>query len=129
MHCFGKEGTQPGEFNRPYGIALDGDGMVYVADYWNNRVQKLTPEGKVLAVINTKGKGDRLNQPVGLCVDNNDILYVVDYGSSTVCMYNTDGEFLGYVGNSDGSSFKSPWFIMSDKCNKYISCSDGVTTY
>ena len=97
MHCFGKEGTQPGELKRPYGIALDGDGMVYVADYWNNRVQKLTPEGKVLAVINTKGKGDRLNQPVGLCVDNNDILYVVDYGSSTVCMYNTGvvESFLG----------------------------------
>ena len=47
-----------------------------------------------------------------------------------LCTYNTDGEFLGYVGNSDGSSFESPWFIMSDKFNKlYISCSNGVTTY
>ena len=25
-----------------------------------------------------------------------------------VYMYNNDGEFLGYVGNSDGSSFKAP---------------------
>ena len=85
----------------------------------------------MLTVIDSKGKdGGRLNQPMGLCVDNNDILYVVDYGSCTVCMYNTDGEFLGYVGNSDGSSFQSPWFIMANKFNKlYVSCSNGVTTY
>ena len=83
-----KKGTQPGEFNTPYGIALDADEMVYVAAYWNNCVQKLTPEGNVLTVIDTKGKeGGRLNQPVGLCVDNNGILYVVDSGSSTVCIY------------------------------------------
>ena len=128
--CFGKQGTQPGEFNTPYGIALDADGMVYVADCQNNRVQKFTPEGEVLTVIDSKGNEGRLNHPVGLCVDNNGILYVVDSGSSTVCMYNTDGEFLGYIGSSDGSSFKHPWFIMSDKFNKlYISCSNGVTTY
>ena len=43
LRCFGKKGTQPGECNTPYGIALDADGMVYVADYCNNRVQKRRP--------------------------------------------------------------------------------------
>ena len=44
------------------GITIDADGMVYVADSNNNRVQKFTPEGKLLAVIDSKGKGGgRLN--------------------------------------------------------------------
>ena len=96
-----------------------------------NVFRSYTSEGDVLTVITTKGKeGGRLSHLMDLCVNSNDILYVVDHGSSTVCMYNTDGEFLGYVGNSDGSSFMNPWLIMSDKFNKlYISCSNRVTTY
>ena len=60
--------------------------MVYVADCYNNRVQKFTPEGKLLAVINIKG--GRLNDPWphGLCVDANGILYVTEYNSSRVSM-------------------------------------------
>ena len=51
-----------------------------VADWGNNRVQKFTPEGKLLAVIDSKGEGgDRLNGPCGLCFDANDILYVTEY--------------------------------------------------
>ena len=36
-----------GLFNRPTGVAVDKDGDVYVADWLNNRVQVLTPEGPV----------------------------------------------------------------------------------
>ena len=85
-HCFGSKGAQLGEFNTPRGIAIDAGGMVYVADCYNNRVQKFTPEGKLLAVINIKG--GRLNDPWphGLCVDANGILYVTEYNSSRVSM-------------------------------------------
>ena len=38
LHSFGSEGTAPGQFNRPYGIAVDKDGLIYVTDK-NNRVQ------------------------------------------------------------------------------------------
>ena len=35
----GKEGSNPGEFDQPAGIAIDADGFVYVCDQRNNRVQ------------------------------------------------------------------------------------------
>ena len=38
----------PGEFNRPTGVAVDSDGDIYVADWLNNRVQVLTPEGRFI---------------------------------------------------------------------------------
>ena len=127
-HCFGSKGTQPGEFNSPRHIAIDADGMVYVADY-NNRVQKFTPEGKLLALIDSKGAGKGgLNYPYGLCFDANDILYVS--GSKTVSMFSSNGKFLGYIGDSDGSSFKCPVFIVSDKTGRlYISDDNRVVTY
>ena len=115
--------------------------MAYVADGRNNRVQKFTPEGKLLAVIVSKG---RLNVPnsslthlspiylesSGLCVNDNGILYVTECRSNTVSMFTGKGKFLGYVGDSDGSSFKRPQFIVSDKTGRlYISDNNGVVTY
>ena len=124
-HCFGSRGDKPGELNSPHGIAIDQDGMVYVSDYYNHRIQKFTPEGTFLSEFST---GSLFN-PDGLCIDNNNILYVVDWILSTVCGYNTSGQFLGYIGNSDGSSFDRPHFIVSDKDRLYISDDKGVITY
>ena len=130
-HCFGTKGAQPGELNHPRGIAVDVDGMVYVSDTYNDRVQKFTPEGKLLAVIKNKGEGrGQLNRPYGLCVDASGILYVTEHNRNTVCMFNQQGQFLGYVGDSDGSSFKDPAFILSDQTGQlYISDDNGVTLY
>ena len=36
---FGQKGSRYGDFNRPFGVCVDGDGFVYVCDECNNRVQ------------------------------------------------------------------------------------------
>ena len=104
------------EYDSPRNVAFDADGMVYVTEFYNGRVQKFTPEGKLLAVIDSKGEGGgRLDHPRGLCIDANDILYVTEWGSDTVSMFTSEGRFLGYIGDSDGSSFKNPRYIVSDQ--------------
>ena len=115
----------------PRGVTIDSNGTVYIADRDNNRVQKLTPEGEVLAVIDRKGGGIQLNEPCGVYVDSKNILYVTDLSWVVIqsCMFSTSGRFLGYVGN-DGSSFEHPYFITSDQYGKlYISDNNGVSTY
>jgi hypothetical protein len=43
---FGDHGTEDGEFkSAPLGLALDGNGNVYVSDDGNHRIQKFTPNG------------------------------------------------------------------------------------
>ena len=130
-HSFGSKGNSPGEFKVLRGITIDSEGMVYVADYSNNRVQKFTPEGKVSTVINSKGEREgKLCKPCCVYVDSNDILYVTDLSNNTVCAFSTSGQFLGYVGSSNGSSFKSPSFITSDQYGTlYIGDKNGVITY
>jgi hypothetical protein len=33
--------TDPGQFDRAYGVTLDAQNNLYVADHYNNRIQKL----------------------------------------------------------------------------------------
>ena len=45
LHSWGNPGAGPGEFHVPHGIAIDGDGLVYVADRENSRIQIFKPDG------------------------------------------------------------------------------------
>jgi len=40
LHGFGEEGTKPGQFYAPHGMAFDSKGHLYVADVFNHRIQK-----------------------------------------------------------------------------------------
>lgn len=37
---FGAEGTKPGEFYVPHGLAIDRRGSLYIVDSYNHRIQK-----------------------------------------------------------------------------------------
>jgi DNA-binding beta-propeller fold protein YncE len=45
---WGEPGSGPGQFHLPHGIAIDGDGIVYVADRENSRIQLFGPEGRFI---------------------------------------------------------------------------------
>jgi DNA-binding beta-propeller fold protein YncE len=40
LRGFGKEGSEPGEFRTPHGLAIDSKGHLYVVDAQNQRIQK-----------------------------------------------------------------------------------------
>lgn len=48
---FGGEGSAPGQFREPVGLALDAQNHVWVADAWNHRVQELDARGQPLAAF------------------------------------------------------------------------------
>jgi DNA-binding beta-propeller fold protein YncE len=83
---WGSEGTGPGEFRSPSGVALDKDGNVFVADTGNNRIQKFTKDGKYITQIgNGVGSADgQLNAPQGVAVDKDGYVYVVDTGNNRI---------------------------------------------
>jgi hypothetical protein len=37
------DGTGPGEFRLPHGMATDGKGNIYIVDASNHRIQKFAP--------------------------------------------------------------------------------------
>lgn len=45
---WGSAGDGPGQFRIPHAIAIDGEGIIYVADRENGRIQRFSPEGRYL---------------------------------------------------------------------------------
>jgi NHL repeat len=76
IKTWGKEGTGPGEFNVPHGIAIDSTGRVFVADRGNNRIQIFDQDGKFL------GEWKQFGKPCGIFIDAQDNIYVADSDSN-----------------------------------------------
>jgi DNA-binding beta-propeller fold protein YncE len=45
---FGSSGSGEGEFDRPTDVAVDHDGVIYVSDWLNNRLQIFDETGKFI---------------------------------------------------------------------------------
>lgn len=73
-------------FNHPYGIAVDAQSNVYVADSFNNRIRKISPSGQVSKIAGNLKKGfadgtpseAQFYYPFGIAVDLMGIVYVGD---------------------------------------------------
>jgi Abnormal spindle-like microcephaly-assoc'd, ASPM-SPD-2-Hydin/NHL repeat len=88
-------GGGPSIFCSPYGVATDGAGDLYVADYNNNVVLEYnTPLISGASANRFYGNNgplsaNSLSNPAGVAVDSNGNLYVADYGNNRVLEYNT----------------------------------------
>ena len=108
---FGSAGSGPGQFNGPRGVAMR-NGMVYVADTGNKRVQKFTSAGGFL----TQWASDFIT-PYGIWVDASDRVLVSDVGSNKVEMFDSNGLLLGKFGASGSGTgqLTNPTGIGGDK--------------
>ncbi|MEE8450990.1 MAG: peptidyl-alpha-hydroxyglycine alpha-amidating lyase family protein [Thermoguttaceae bacterium] len=86
VKAWGKRGTGPGEFNLPHSIVVDSQGILYVADRSNARIQVFDQTGKFLA------QWCDLLVPWGLAVTGNDEIWAC--GSSPM-VWPEDGGLLG----------------------------------
>ncbi len=98
LFSFGKAGDKEGEFNRPWGIALDKNGDVYVADGLNARVQIFDKDGKFITMFGRRGdKPGGFSQVKGIAVDSDGNIYVVD-PLKAIQIFNRNGDLLGLLG-------------------------------
>ncbi|HXC65313.1 MAG TPA: NHL repeat-containing protein [bacterium] len=99
---FGKLGPEPGkakqgQFNEPSGLAVGPDGSVYVADTWNQRIQKFDAKGKYLSEID-----DGFYSPRNVAVDRAGNIYVADTGHSQVKVLDPSGHEIKVLGGPGG---------------------------
>ena len=96
------EGWGQGEFDRPHGIAVDGDDNLYFVDDDGHFVQKRTREGQVLFTLGDRGNpapwqgGGMFNRPTGVCINpaNGDFFVSDGYGNSRVHKFDADGSHI-----------------------------------
>ncbi|WP_438422715.1 cadherin domain-containing protein [Aquimarina macrocephali] len=93
-------------FNGPRGVAVDASGNVYVSDYGNHRIRKVTPTGVVTNLAGGSpgfadgtGLNARFNHPSGLTVNSNGDIYVCDNSNHRVRKITPAGVVATIVGN------------------------------
>lgn len=63
------------------------EGLVYVADSYNHRIQVFTPRGRLVALFGAGGEGPgELDRPTDIVVAR-DRLFIVDFGNHRVNAY------------------------------------------
>ena len=92
----------------PHGIAVDGQGNVYISDFESQRVRKVDTAGTITTFAGggSGGLGDggpataaRLNYPWGLAVDGQGNVYIADWANHRVRKVNPAGIITTVAGN------------------------------
>ncbi len=127
---WGIEGRGDGQFMYPCGVAVlarsqdrilvrsqDGvlqnlqkhptQGLVYIADSWNHRVQVFDLDGTFIRKWGVKGSDNgQFNYPYGIAVHpTRDLIFISEEGGHRIQVFRSDGTFLykwGAKGSADG---------------------------
>lgn len=130
------------KFDRPRGLASDAAGNIYVADYRNDQIRKITPAGVVSTFagsttpgyLDATGTAARFQRPTDLAIDAAGNLYVTEHEVNRIRKITPGGvvtTFAGTTGVNDPGSFadgtgtsarfSSPWGIAIDNSgNLYV---------
>lgn len=101
--------TSSAEFQNPSAIAVDAQGNLYVADTWNHRIRKITPNGLVstlagtgtLGYLNGSALMAEFYGPSGIAVDPRGTLYIADTGNNRIRKLTPDGQVSTLAGTGD----------------------------
>lgn len=105
-------------FSILHGIVFDTANNLYVADYGNNKVRKITPAGVVSTLAGNGSSGSMdgsasqatFNHPAGIAIDSKGNLYMADGGG---CIRKITQ--LGDVTTLIGTGSINPWGLTMDK--------------
>jgi DNA-binding beta-propeller fold protein YncE len=79
------------------------DGFVYIADTWNHRIQKFSPEGNFVAQWGYFGQGesgDAFWGPRDIVIDPKGYLLITDTGNKRVSIFDLDGNYVSSFGSA-----------------------------
>ncbi|MBT5582053.1 MAG: hypothetical protein HOJ56_17230, partial [Acidimicrobiaceae bacterium] len=99
-------------FYNPTGVAVDGDGNLYVTERYSHTIRKVTPAGEVTTFAGSAGSAGsddgtgaaaRFREPTGVAVDGDGNLYVADAGNNTIRKVTPAGEVTTLAGSAGSS--------------------------
>jgi uncharacterized protein (TIGR02145 family) len=126
-------------FNSPSGVAVDASGNVYVAEFGNNKIRKITSAGIVSSfagsgtsgAVDGQGADASFSQPMGVAVDTTGNIYVADTGNNKIRKITSSGYVTTIAGSGiqgdtddvgDAASFNYPTGVAIDVLgNMYVS--------
>lgn len=132
----------------PGGLAVLPDGTIYIADYGNDKIRKIAPNGIITTFAGTgtggfTGDGGqalaaRLSGPFGLRVDSRGVIYFVDFLNLRVRRIGLDGVITtvagsGRAGNAGEGSLATAadiypgWLALGPDGSIYVTDDGGIS--
>ncbi len=112
---WGSHGHAVEQFIRPQKMTIDADGLIWIADACNHRVQVFDVSGPSARLVKRWGEeGEaigKLRYPYDIVLDGRGHVYLCEYGNHRVQKFTLEGESLGAWGTSgrrDGE-MAQPW--------------------
>lgn len=125
VNNFGGVGGNPGKFNDPWGLTVDSDGNIYVADTFNHRMQKFNPQGQQIAQWGSPGQSSadgsgrdtQFFGPRDVLIDKSGNVLVSDTGNKRVQVFDKEGNYLKQfgIGGEGNGQFNEPVGLAQDK--------------
>lgn len=101
-------GAGEGSLSSPRNVAIGPDGLVYVADSGNHRIQVFDGDGQFVRGWGSSGTAPgQFNEPWGLEVDDS-FVYVADTWNHRIQKFTLDGALVGVFGASGSPSADDP---------------------
>ena len=87
--------TTPGDLAKPTGLAVDGDGNLYVCDTLNNRIEIFDADGVFIREYGKNGDGPGyFARPKGVAIDSDGHIWVADGVQDRVQVFNKEWQLL-----------------------------------
>ncbi|WP_288955566.1 T9SS type A sorting domain-containing protein [uncultured Polaribacter sp.] len=114
-------------FNQPFGVAIDASSNVFIAEYGNHNIRKITSAGVVSTFAGTGSTGNidangtsaSFNQPTGLTIDKLGNIYVADVSNRKIRKITPSRDVTtfagdGVQGNTDGIASEARFAVVTD---------------
>jgi len=99
IYAIGTRGDEVGKLNLPRDAEIGPDGLLYVVDGGNFRVQAFRQDGTFVRSFGSVGRQlGQFSRPKGIAADPDGNLYVSDAYFANFQIFNSDGELLMFIG-------------------------------
>ena len=97
------------QLGTPYGVAVDTNGNIYIADFCNMRIRKVNTSGIITTVAGNGNQGSNgdggqaiaaeLNSPIGITIDLVGNLFIAEYNGHRIRKVDVSGVITTVAGN------------------------------
>ena len=128
IKSFGSDGDEDGQFDEPWGVDVDEEGRIIVADTCNHRIQVFDNDGSFLCSFGSFGSSEGLfNEPNSVGVDGDGNIVISDRLNHRIQVMDIEGNFIRCFGTygSDDSQFDCPKGVDVDGEGRIVVCDRG----